>query len=280
MAASAVLRLPRSWPAFEFALAGVRTRLRPGAPVLVHGARDEGIQSAPRRMESSLTGVETVANARRCRVLRGIVPATDPPGAAPAGGALELDRYREVGRVNLGWGELPWVSYPGTFARGGIDGGTRLLLEHLPAFEPGARILDFAAGTGVVARAVLQADPRARVHVVEPDALARLALAENLGWATEEMFARVRSAWEWDGEPAFRLILSNPPYHVGKDESLEVIEGLVSGAARALEAKGQLRIVVQRRLPVQELLEASFRTVTAVADEGPYRVWSAAGAVR
>jgi 16S rRNA (guanine1207-N2)-methyltransferase len=193
---------------------------------------------------------------------------------------VELARYREVRPVNLGWGEIPWASYPGTFARGGIDAGTRLLLRHLPRVEPGARILDFAAGTGVVARAVLQADPTARVHVVEPDALARLALAENLGWAAEEVSARILSAWEWDREPLFRLIFSNPPYHVGKDESLEVIEGLVTGAARALEAGAELRMVVQRRLPVEELLKAGFRTVTPVADEGPYRVWSAAGAVR
>lgn len=283
---AALIRLPRARASFDFALAGCLSRLRPGAPVVVYGARDEGIASTPKRMKPWLEEVRTESTARRCRVLVGRVPGkgggpasaelTEPTPPAPAADRgparppAELEAWREEGTVNLGWGEIPWVRYPGTFARGGVDAGTRLLVEHLPPFEAGQRVLDFAAGTGVVAAAVAHAEPGVALTLVEPDALARRAAARNVPSAA---FAPVGS---WDRGRPWDRILSNPPYHVGKEETLEIIEELIRRAAGALAAGGELRMVVQRRLPVEGMLLEGFEEVEPVADRGPHRVWRAA----
>lgn len=172
--------------------------------------------------------------------------------------------------MDLGWGEIPWVSYPGTFARGGVDAGTRLLLDHLPDVQAGQRVLDFAAGTGVLAAAVVHAAPGTAVTLVEPDAPARLAATANVPAAA---FASVGS---WYSGGPWERIVSNPPYHVGKEETLEIIEDLIRRAPGALAPGGELRIVVQRRLPVEVMLLEAFEEVEVVADRGPHRVWRAA----
>ena len=105
--------------------------------------------------------------------------------------------------------------------------------------------------------------------MAEPDALAREAARENVpGGSFVPPYA-----W-WETGP-FHAIVSNPPYHRGKEESLEVVTSLIGRAPEALASGGELRIVVQRRLPVEPLLREGFPAPAVVADEGPYRVWRA-----
>jgi 16S rRNA (guanine1207-N2)-methyltransferase len=186
---------------------------------------------------------------------------------------VPLSEWREVGEVDLGDGPRPWVRYPGTFARRGLDPGTALLLGHLPAGVPASgggagRVLDFGAGTGILAAGVRSRFPEASLVLVEPDALARAAAAENVPGV------RFAEAGSWPDQGPFDAVVSNPPYHQGKAETLQVVRRLVEGARTALAPGGELRLVVQRRHPVEALLGAAFRVVDAVADEGPYRVWA------
>lgn len=260
---AALVRLPPSRAALEYALHAAVSVTRPGGRILVYGATDEGVTSTHRRMEPLLGEVATVANARRCRVLEGRRPS-DPAGLRDSPGA-----WRQVGEVELGWGPVRWVGYPGCFAGGRLDPGTALLLSHLPAASPGDGLVDFGAGTGVLAAALDHRCPGARIFLVEPDALARAAAAENVPGAA------VLPTREWTDAGPFRAVVSNPPYHEGKRETLEVVDALVEGSARSLEPGGELRLVIQRRLPVATLLAASFSRVEVVADGGPYRVWRA-----
>jgi 16S rRNA (guanine1207-N2)-methyltransferase len=194
------------------------------------------------------------------------------------GGSLEgrLAGWREVGEVDLGDGPRPWVRYPGTFARRGLDPGTALLLGHLPARVPASggagRVLDFGAGTGILAAGVRLRSPAADLVLVEPDALARAAAAENVPGT------RFADAASWPEHGPFDAVVSNPPYHQGKAETLQVVGRLVGGARTSVAPGGELRLVVQRRHPVEPLLRSAFRVVDAVADEGPYRVWAASEA--
>jgi 16S rRNA (guanine1207-N2)-methyltransferase len=132
--------------------------------------------------------------------------------------------------------------------------------------------LDFGAGTGILAAGVRSRFPEASLVLVEPDALARAAAAENVPGA------RFAGAASWPDEGPFDAVVSNPPYHQGKAETLQVVRSLVEGARTALAPGGELRLVVQRRHPVEALLGAAFRVVDVVADEGPYRVWAASEA--
>jgi 16S rRNA (guanine1207-N2)-methyltransferase len=269
--ASAILRLPRGKEELEMEAHALLARLAPGGALLLFGARDEGVVSAPRRLEplvGAKGAVTTLAVKARCRVVE-IRPGS---GASAPRGTLP-DWIRESSTV-IGAERRPWVSYPGLFAGGELDAGTALLLRSLPRIAPGSRVLDFGCGTGVIGAEVLAVEPDARVDMLDADALALEAVRANVPGSRI-----LPAAFDLGGSDGpYDWILSNPPFHEAKGETLKVLEDLVSEAPRVLSRKGGLVFVTQRRLPVEGLLKEAFRTV-AILDQDPvFRVWSGTGA--
>ena len=96
-------------------------------------------------MNALFSSVLTVLTKHHGRVLVGW------RNEAPARGELSL--WRREAEHPLG-GEGPWVSYPGVFAKGGLDAATKMLIESLPEDLGGEGVLDFACGTGMIAWAM------------------------------------------------------------------------------------------------------------------------------
>ena len=259
---SAFLRLPKAKDALEFALHAAASVLTPGAPVVLFGANDEGVRSVAGHLETVAERVTTIATRRHSRVLAG------PRRAEIAGLEGGLHAWRTEREITLLGTRRPWVSYPGVFARGGLDEGTGLLLQNLPKLGSRARVLDFAAGTGVIAAAVLQAAPRAAVDLVEIDALALAAAAENVPAARGLPGVSLQAT----GDARYDAILSNPPVHEGVTEDLAVLRALVAEAPRYLVWGAELRIVVQRRIAAAPLLEQAFGNVEQIAVNGGFQV--------
>ena len=256
------LRIPKVRVALEMALHAAATRLAPGGRLVLYGANDEGIRSAPRKLEAVFEQVETVATRRKCRVLE----ASDPrPGAR---GDL-VDWRSEVPRP-IGVGD-PWVTWPGLFARGGLDPGTALLCQSLPEVPPDGKVLDFGCGVGVISAAVLALTPTARVDAVDADALALEAVRHNVPGARPLL----GDGWGGVSDTQYDCVLSNPPYHRGKGEDFAVLMALLQGAADRLSPGGELRVVVPRQLTVRPHLEERFAQVELVVDDPRYRVWAA-----
>ena len=173
----------------------------------------------------------------------------------------------------MGTGPRDWTFYPGVFAHGRLDAATTLLIDTLPPVPAGARVLDFGAGTGPLAAAALErAGDGAEVVLIDPDAISLAAAARNVP-AGNLVLAR-----DFTGiSGPFDLIVSNPPIHAGRAQSLRTVEALVRSAPQALAPGGELVMVAQRRLRVGDLLDRSFKSVRATADRGPFRVWTAGG---
>lgn len=268
--ATGILRLPRAKDELEMEAHALLSRLAPGGALLLFGTKDEGVVSAPRRLEGFIGAggsSATLAVKARCRVIeirRG--------ASAPAPRSALSDWARESSVV-IGGRQRPWTSYPGLFAGGAMDPGTALLLGSLPRIPPGSRVLDYGCGTGVIGAAVLEGEPGARVDLLDADALALEAARSNVPGARV-----LPAAYSLDGSDGpYDWILSNPPFHEGKGETLGVLEALVSDAPAHLSKRGGLVLVTQRRLPVERALARGFRTV-AVLDETPvFRVWSGVG---
>ena len=266
-AALVALRLPRARRELDMLLHMAAGALRAGGRLLVYGANDEGIKSVSRRLEPLFEHAVTLATGGHGRVVAAWrVTGGEPPRCGPLDwvSRIEVDI---LGRVR------PWISYPGVFAHGRIDDGTALLLEHLPDIADGSRVLDYGAGTGVLAAGVLERCPAARVTALEPDGLAAAAAAENVPGAE----IRIGRGWEaLDGAADWDVIIANPPYHRGKAETLAEIDSFLAGVPTGLSSKGTMRCVVQRRLPFEARARESGLTQTrVVADRGPYRIWEA-----
>jgi len=239
--------------------------LQPGGAILVYGAKDEGIQAALGPLGDLFQETATVSIGDRCRVLKGF------GGVAVRGLRTPLVAWKSW--VSLGYPGLPsdWVSYPGVFAHNRLDKGTRLLLDALPPIPPGARVLDYGSGSGVVGYVAWSRGEDVVVELLDVDGVALEAAKENVPGSNIHLY---------DGLPPaevgpFDAIFSNPPFHRGKAEDPEMIVELIRGAPALLLAKGMLVFVAQRRLPLKNSLHEHFREVSVLAEDSTFRVWMA-----
>ena len=261
---AATLRLPKAKEDFQMALHAAASVLHVGAPLWVYGANDEGARSAGRIMEPLLGPARTIASGGRCRVLE----AVRQKGSSTPRGTLE--EWRRTISLDFPDGPREWVSYPGVFAHGRLDGGTRALLDAVRALPlAGSRILDFACGSGVIGAFLSALEPTACVDFLDGDAIALAAAGENVPGAR----LIISDGFDAAAPHLYDLIVSNPPYHEGKVETPRMIERLVRGSPDRLADGGSLVLVTQRRFPLSALMKSIFEVVDVLIDAGPHRVW-------
>lgn len=268
---AALIRLPKGRDAQEMVFHAAASRVRPGGHLVLYGANDEGIRSMPKRMRRLFGDADTLDARKHCRVILSTRPA-------------ELDGLKATlaewaTRWTLEWdgAARSWLSYPGMFAHGRLDDGTKLLLKTLPELERPWRILDYGCGTGVIGAVVLGRCPGVTMDLLDIDALAVAAARENVPGARRVLLGDSLDAAS--GEP-YQLILSNPPIHAGKGEDHSALERLIAQAPARLSRNGALQMVVQKRVDVRPMLEPSFREVTLVRENSRFRIWRAAKALR
>jgi 16S rRNA (guanine1207-N2)-methyltransferase len=261
------LRLPRSREELVMALHAGASGLKPGGVCLLYGAKDEGIRSASGIMDEVFRGAGTLGVGGHCRVLHGL----RQEGSEGFLGGLEA--WRTV--VDPGYVELgdKWVSYPGVFAHGRLDAGTRILLDALPPLPPGARVLDYGCGSGPVAAVAGRRGEDLVLELLDVDAVALEAARENVPGAT----TRLTEGLPDPGGKPFDAIFSNPPFHRGKEEDPGLVLELIRGARALLARGGVLVFVTQRRLRVEEEMTRAFQRATVLAEDPVFRVWEGRG---
>jgi 16S rRNA (guanine1207-N2)-methyltransferase len=260
--AAAALRLPPAKAELDMALHALAAATAPGAPIYVYGPNDEGIRSAGSRIEPVLGPCESIAVGRHSRVLKAIRPETI------AGLKADPGNWRTVVEIDVGGGPRPFATYPGLFAKGELDPGTRLLLGVLPHLKAGDRALDYGCGTGVVAAAIRHRQPGVVLDLFDADAMALAAAKENVPDAGLALGTSPA-----DAGAGYRLIASNPPIHRGKAEDLSTVERLITVGPTRLTKGGELLMVVQKRVAVDKLAVAAKVKAEVAAEDTLYRVW-------
>ncbi len=216
-------------------------------------------------------------------------------GASVASGYRQKHRYarfiRDEGeRVFPAWSEKPglrpgsWQRFtveirgvtrdfetqPGVFAGDRLDVGTALLLQHLTV-QDDARVLDVGCGAGIIgilAHALGASD----VDLVDANLLAVEAAARNLqrlGVPGRAFASDVYSAVQ--GE-RYDLIVSNPPFHRGKEVDTAVADRLIDEAPAHLRPGGSLLIVANAFLAYGKRMSQVFHHVETVAATRQYHV--------
>lgn len=238
-----------------------------GAVLLIFGAKDEGIGAVGGNLTPLFSKHSVLRVGGHCRVVEA--------RRAPETGALRgaLDAWREEMDPGLSGIPSSWVTYPGVFARRGLDAGTRLLLQALPPLPPGARVLDYGCGSGVVGAWVRKREPRVRVDLLDVDAVALESARENVPGARRLLGDGLPPG----GEGPWDALVSNPPFHRGKEEDPGMITDLILGSPGVLNTGGRLVLVAQRRLSLGGALQDTFRDVAILAEDRLYRVWEGIG---
>lgn len=159
----------------------------------------------------------------------------------------------------------------GVFARGGVDRGTRLLVETVEV-SPGEVVLDWGCGYGAIGIVMARCVPGARVVLIDVNERAVERARENaILNGVPEVEILVSEGFTALAGRQFDVVLSNPPIRAGK----RVLQGLIEGAYAHLRPGGRLFLVAQTQQGAKSLrrdLATVFEATETVARKGGYRV--------
>ncbi|MEO8010213.1 MAG: methyltransferase [Dokdonella sp.] len=242
--------------------------------VVASVANDAGARSSEQDMRRLCADVQVLSK-HKCRVFW-----SAPRAHVDAALAAEWTKFDAVRAI-----DSDYVSRPGLFAWDRIDPASRLLVTHLPTTLRG-HAADLGAGFGYLACAALRHCPGIEsVDLYEADARALEPARTNIERALREHATPVAADVLWHdvtrGLPKrYEVIISNPPFHIGRADQPELGRGFITAAARALEPAGSLWLVANRHLPYEAALAELFKEVRTVVMQGGFKVIHAQGVRR
>lgn len=261
-----ILRLPREKKRLAMNLHAIAAEARPELRLWVVGEKRAGIKSAASVIERFFSQVEKRDNARHCSLLEACHPRAAPP--------FDLNDYLHWWPFTHQGHELSIAALPGVFAHGRLDQGSALLLRAMQDLTIKGRVLDFACGSGVIGAAALATQTEIDLTCLDVSSLAIAATEATL--QANDMRARVVSS---DGlenlQGRFDWIISNPPFHRGVDNDLDIAKVFFADAGTFLSEKGRMLIVFNRHLPYARWLSNHFKQVEYRAQNREFTVMMA-----
>jgi len=258
-----VLHLPREKERLAMMLHAISSWLSREARLWLVGENRAGIKSSPRHLGNYFRRVAKLDAARHC----GLYEASEPIKEVP----FELDFYQESWPLKLAGRRVNIISLPGVFAHGRLDKGSHLLLETLENLLPDGKILDFACGCGVIGLSLLSRDGQADVTMLDVSAMAiessRRSLANNNMDASllpSDGLSDLNGQYDW--------IISNPPFHRGVKNDMDVAARFFRDAGTFLTENGKILIVCNQHLPYASWLQKYFVQVEILAASSAYAV--------
>ena len=250
--AAAAVFLPRSREAGRDLVAQAMALLPPGAPVIVDGAKTDGVDGVLRSCRKHVEGTSEAISKAHGKTFR--LPAGTPP-----------ESFRAPERRAEGM-----AAPAGGFSAGKVDRGSALLAEALPAQLP-AHLVDLGAGWGFLSRAALAREGVERIDLVEAEHLSAEAARANL---SDDPRAHVHwaDAVRWSPETAPGLVICNPPFHRGRAAEPALGAAFIEAAARMLSPKGALLMVANRHLPYEAPLGAHFAEAREVGGDVGFKI--------
>lgn len=164
---------------------------------------------------------------------------------------------------------LTFKTDAGVFSKGGVDAGTKLLLEALPPLA--GRVLDLGCGWGPVGVALGKRDPELRLVLTDINERAAGLARENLRLNGVKNAEVVSGDGFQAVEGTFDAIITNPPIRAGK----QTIYALFSEAHERLVPGGCLYIVIRKQQGAPsaiKYLEGIYKDVEIIERGGGYWV--------
>ncbi len=242
------------------------SRLAVGGELIIYGGNHEGMKSIADHLAPWFENAEVLLFKQHQRVITARRAETHEQPAT------DLEDWQKRVSVTLGGENLELISYPGMFAHGSIDPGTRLFLDHLPACVAGDHVLDMGCGNGILARAIAQRTPDVAIDAVDLNAFALEATRHNV--PTAKLFWG--NSWKaLPNEAKYQVIVSNPPVHRGLEQSTDMLEYFITEAKKHLLPGGLMALVVQGTTPVKKYLNQAGFIAKLIAEDDTYQIWQA-----
>lgn len=220
--------------------------LRSGGRLYVTGTKERGILSTARRIQAIFGNAETLLISKGQRVICS-QKLTEQPLEEP----------------------MQDVS---VFASSKLDEGTRLLISAVEVHAVD-EALDIGCGAGFLGLHIARQATQGFVTMVDVS-LAAVAAAQKAVEQSELQNIRVLAS---DGSEAvsqqrFDLVVTNPPFHMGGIQTLDIAERFIREAAQILRPRGRFYLVANRFLKYESVLHTHFKYVEEVGGDTRYKV--------
>ena len=263
-ASHVILVLPREKDRLAMLLHAASLCLARGGRLWLAGPNRAGAKSAPSTMQRYFDSVVKRDAARHCSLFEASGPNRDEQ--------FTLDDYARSWRP---YEEGPRLVYlPGVFANRRLDPGSSLLLKTFEGALPRGRLLDFGCGSGVLAIALMTAGADIDATLLDDSALALESARRSLQknglrgrLVASDGLTELSGSYDW--------IISNPPFHRGVDQDLDIAADFFRRAGTFLSENGRIRVVFNRHLPYEAWLREAFDRVERVSTDRSFTVLQA-----
>lgn len=170
-----------------------------------------------------------------------------------------------------------FTTEPGMFSHGRVDLGSKMLVKHMDRLVFGATA-DFGAGWGYLSfQAIREAKKLTEIDLYEADYNALEAAKHNI--TRSDGTCAMNFFWhDITREPIAKIydtILSNPPFHEGRQADVSLGQKFIEIAAQRLKPGGCLLMVANRQLPYEATLNKVFRKVFVLEEQNGFKVFEA-----
>ncbi|OCG23214.1 16S rRNA (guanine(1207)-N(2))-methyltransferase [Gilliamella sp. wkB108] len=257
---------PKSKSEAQFQLSYLLHNMPKGSDIFIVGENRTGVKSVEGLLADFGT-IQKIDSARRCGLYH---------FQAESRLAFDLTEWWQSYQLTIENQEIEIKSLPGVFSQKGLDAGSELLLnaliEHADIIK--GNVLDVGCGSGILSSVIGKLYPDIDLTLSDVSSAAiessKATLASNHIKAQvvpSDVFSHLRDK--------YHLIMSNPPFHDGKQTSYVAVNSLIKEAKKHLKLNGYLCIVANSFLPYQTLLDETFKRVEVLAQTTKFKVYLA-----
>lgn len=272
---SVAIRIPQERLALLQLLVDAFTLLKVGGRCYIAGATNEGIKTAAGTIEKLFGNARVLSRDSSHRVISAVKRTASPASADELDNPfLEGDAFNELDATLRGK-QYKLYSRPGVFSWDHIDEATTILADVMQV-QAGDSVLDLGCGCGalgVVAASLSGGGPLTMVDADVEAVRSATRSADANGVANYRALTSDVATAVLDER--FDVVVTNPPFHVGKTTDLNVPMQFISDAWEVLVHGGRLFLVANRTLPYEQAIKHRFGNVAKLHDGPRFKVLTA-----